>query len=150
MKFTKATDKKEKSIQITFNSQEDFYYIDVSYSGNHPKDHEIRKELQAAKYTVAQNRGSSYTVTGGTPEELKLVESELKSAYGLIEPVEDVALLSRIAIEIAIGARIADLRGQSLTNENFPPGYDVVKAAQTDGFMKVCLETARNVLMILK
>ena len=150
MKFTKATDKKEKSIQITFNSQENLYYIEVSYSGNHPKDHEIRKELQTAKYTVAQNRGSSYTVTGGTPEELKQVENELKSAYGLIEPVEDVALLSRIAIEIAVGAAQTNQHRQKLCIENFPPGYDVVKAAQTDGFMAVCLATARNVLKLLK
>ena len=146
MKFTKAT--KENKVTITLGKSA--LYINDCL--DHPKDKEIRAGLKAAGYSLIQiyDEDTGYTVQYCTNSELKQVESELKSAYGLIEPVEDVALLSRIAIEIAIGARIADRRGQSLTNENFPPGYDVVKAAQTDGFMKVCLETARNVLMILK
>ena len=82
------------------------------------------------------------------PEELKQVESELKSAYGLIEPVEDVALLSRIAIEIAIGA--AQTNGMRLDFDDFPLGFDAIKASENDGFMAVCLATARNVLNLLK
>ena len=150
MKSTTATGKEEKTVEITFQSQKDFHYIDVCYSGRHIKDHEIRARLKARGYNVQQDRGPSYSVTGGTPSELKAIEGELRIAYGLVEEVEDVALLSRIAIEIAIGAAKTDSRRQRLTTENFPPGFDVVKAAQTDGFMAVCLETARTILMILK
>ena len=151
MEFTAATTgKKEKPVEITYHSQKDFLYIDVSYSFNHPKDHEIRKGLQDKGYKVAQDRGPSYSVTGGTPSELKHVKTELDIAYGLVEPIEDVALLSKIAIEIAIGASRSDSRRQRLTTENFPPGFDVIKASENDEFMRVCLETARTILLILK
>ena len=150
MKFTTAMNQAGPQLTIVFRSMNLHYSVEVFHSSEHIKDSEIREGLKASKYSVTQNRGPSYTITGGTRSELKQVEEELKVEYGLVEAVDDNALLSRIALEIAIGASKTNDRRQRLTAENFPPGFDVVKAAQTDGFMKVCLETARNVLMILK
>ena len=149
MKFTKATKENNLTIALVKST------LYIRYCLDHPKDDEIRSGLKAAQYRLTEtygprNEDTGYTVTGGTLADLKQVESELKIEYGLVEEVEDVSLLSRIAIEIAIGAAIVDRRRQRLTTENFPPGFDVVKASQTDGFMAVCLETARSILMIVK
>ena len=146
MKFTAAT----KENKVTINLGKSTLYINDCL--DHPKDKEIRAGLKAAGYTLVEiyNEDTGYTVTGGTPEELKRIEGELRIAYGLQEEVEDTALLSRIAIEIAIGAAKVDSRRQRLTTENFPPGFDAVKAAQTDGFMNVCVETAWRVIKLLK
>mgnify|MGYP000069999347 CR=1 FL=1 len=148
MKFTKAT--KENSLTITIQSGT----LYVRYCLDHPKDEEIRAGIKAAGYNLAAynlpNEKIGYTVKGGTPAELEKVKEELTIEYDLVESVEDVALLSRIAIEIAIGAAIADRRRQRLTTENFPPGFDAIKASQTDGFMAVCVETARSILMLLE
>ena len=144
MKFTAAT----KENKVTINLGKSTLYINDCL--DHPKDKEIRAGLKAAGYTLVEiyNEDTGYTVTGGTPEELKRIEGELRIAYGLQEEVEDAALLSRIAIEIAIGA--AKSYGRRLTSKDIPPGFDAVKAAETDGFMNVCLQTARNILKILK
>ena len=146
MKFTTATKNSNLTIILFRNT----LYINDCLG--HPKDAEIRAGLKAAGYSLIQiyDEDTGYTVQYCTPEELKQLEGKLKVAYGLVEEAEDTALLSKIAIEIAIGAAIVDRRRQRLTNENFPPGFDVVKAAQTDGFMAVCLETARSILEILK
>lgn len=149
MKFTKAT--KQNSLTITLVKST----LYIRYCLDHPKDAEIRAGIKLAQYRLTETYGpcneeTGYTVTGGTLSELKRVEGELKVEYGLVEDVEDVALITRVAIEIAIGAAIADRRRQRLTTENFPPGFDAVKAAQTDGFMSVCVETARSILMLLE
>ena len=144
MKFTAATKAVTEKISIAVINDT----LNVAHSYGHPKDDEIRKGLLAAGYRINQGRGRIYTVTGGTQSELEQIKNELDIEYGLVATVDDVALLSRIVIEIAIGA--SKTNGMRLDSDNFPPGFDAIKAAQSGGFMNVCLETARNILEILK
>lgn len=150
MKFTTATNQADKQITIVFRSINLHHSLEISHSSEHIKDSEIREGLKASRYSLKQNKSPSYTVTGGTPSELKQVEEQLKVEYGLVEESDGIALLSRIAIEIAIGASQTNDRRQRLTTKNFPPGFDAVKASQNDRFMAVCVETGRNILEIVK
>lgn len=149
MKFTTATKPSGPQLTIVFRSMNLNYSFEVFHSSRHIKDSEVKQGLKDSGFDITQNRGPSYTVTGGTRSELRQVEEELKVEYGLIEAVDN-ALLSRIAIEIAIGAAKTDSRRQSLKPENFPPGFDAIKASQTDGFIAICVETSRSILEILK
>ena len=144
MKFTKAT--KENNVKVDLGLSA----LYISDCLGHPKDKEIRAGLKAAGYSLIQiyDEDTGYTVQYATQSELKQLEGELKVAYGLVKPVEDVALISRIAIEIAIG--ISQTNGMRLDSDDFHPGYDAIKASQTNGFMGVCVHIARNILEILK
>ena len=56
--------------------------------------------------------------------------------------------LRRVTIEIAIAA--AKTSGRGRCYDNLPASYDPIRAAESDGFMAVCLAAARKCIEIVE
>ena len=87
MNFTPATKMPVLPIEVRFHYNAYPCRIDVMRSSAHEEDSRIRAFIVAAEYTIEENSGfsySSYSITGGTIEDLAKLEDEIKKAYGLI------------------------------------------------------------------